>query len=146
MPNDDYAQNPKDIAFARARVAAVVGMCEAGFRTEAARKDAMRLLNRAHDVLVNESIRYAILSARVCGDNSWIWDREDWHALYQNHSIPALNAWGAKHDVLYADFPAPPSPRPTRCPNCACASRRSPCRRGRRPRPRSRGPSARARS
>jgi hypothetical protein len=105
MPNDQYIQNPENVARAKTYQTRALAMFDAGFTSEAARKDALDYLNRAYDVLVKEAINYGLWSQRTDGGDRWVWDSSEAEQLsYKN--IPDLHVWKAdKHAKLYAEFP-----------------------------------------
>jgi hypothetical protein len=106
MPNTDYIQNPEHIVRAKTYQTRAMAMFDAGFTSEAARKDAIDFLNRAYDILVKEGINYALWSQRTRGETSWIWDNETAENLYVKHNVPDLHVWAPKHAALYAAYPA----------------------------------------
>ena len=105
MPNTDYIQTPENVARAKTYQTRALAMFDAGFTSEAARKDAVDYLNRAYDVLVKEAINYGLWSQRTDGGDRWVWDSSEAEQLsYKN--IPDLHVWKAdKHAKLYAEFP-----------------------------------------
>jgi len=105
MPNSNYIQNPEQIARAHTHQNRALAMFDQGFTSEAARKDALDYLNRAYEVLVDASIRNALLSQRTGDGQRYVWDNKVAEELsYKN--FPALHVWAPKHAELYAAYPA----------------------------------------
>lgn len=102
-----HAHTPEELRNAESNLAKAMSLFDAGFKSKADRKDAIRYLADAYRTLVNYEFNYTVWNSRVLQNDQWVYPNKAWEKLnYAN--FPELHIWAKNPDKwtkVYADFP-----------------------------------------